>query len=278
MSNMLLLNGIYDAALLLYALSLLFVFSDCLRRNPGGKRLGTGLLAVVGLLQLTGLAIRFSQEGGLPIFTPYDFLFWFSFSMVVTSFAVTYTRGGEFTVLLLSMAGFSVFLLNRVWLTAEDHTLQSWSAVHGWLAMHVILANLSFAALTLGTVFAIMYLFLHTKLKNKKWDDRVRRLPSLETMDKYSYTAILAGVPLLLASLILAGLSIVAEGRIPLFQDTKVLTTLTGLGVYIVYLVLKFSGRRSGTVMARWAIAGYGFIILNFLLNSWSEFHGWGGE
>lgn len=271
-----LLNGIYDTALLLYALSLLFIFSDCLRRNPGGKRLGTGLLAVVGLLQAGGLAVRFSQEGGLPVFTPYDFLFWFSFSVVLTSLAVAYTRGGEFTILLLSGAGFSVFLLNRVWLTAGDHGLESWSAVHGWLAMHIILANLSFGALTLGTVFAIMYLFLHTKLKNKKWDDRIRRLPSLETMDRYSYSAILAGVPLLIVSLVLAALSIIAEDRIPLFQDSKVLTTLVGLGVYIAYIVLKRSGRRSGISMARWAISGYVFIILNFLLNSLSEFHGWG--
>lgn len=273
-----LLNGIYDAALLLYALSLLFVFSDCLKRDPGGKRLGTGLLVVVGLLQSAGLALRFSQEGGLPIFTPYDFLFWFSFSIVLTSLAVAYTRGGEFTILLLSGAGFCVFLLNRVWLTAQDHTLQSWSAVHGWLALHIILANLSFGALTLGTVFAIMYLFLHGRLKHKRWDDRVRRFPSLETMDKYSHTAILAGVPLLVASLVLAGMSIIAEGRTPLFQDTKVLTTLIGLGVYLLYLGLKATGRRSGARMARWAIAGYGFIILNFLLNSWSEFHGWGGQ
>ncbi|QSF47930.1 cytochrome c biogenesis protein CcsA [Paenibacillus tianjinensis] len=273
-----LLNGIYDTALLLYALSLLFIFSDCLRRNPGGKRIGTGLLAVVGVLQSGGLAVRFSQERGLPIFTPYDFLFWFSFSIVVTSLAVAYTRGGEFTILLLSGAGFSVFLLNRVWLTAADHSLESWSAVHGWLAMHIILANLSFGALTLGTVFAIMYLFLHTKLKNKKWDDRIRRLPSLETMDKYSYSAILAGVPLLIISLLLAATSIIAEGRTPLFQDSKVLTTLLGLGVYVIYIVLKRSGRRSGTIMARWAISGYAFIILNFLLNSLSEFHGWGGR
>lgn len=162
-----LLNGIYDAALLLYALSLLFIFSDCLKRNPGGKRLGTGLLAVTGLLQLAGLAVRFSQEGGLPIFTPYDFLFWFSFIIVLTSLALAFTRGGEFTILLISGAGFSVFLLNRVWLTAADHGLESWRAVHGWLAMHIILANLSFGALTLGTAFAIMYLFLHTKLKSK---------------------------------------------------------------------------------------------------------------
>jgi HemX protein len=273
-----LLNGIYDAALLLYALSLLFYFSDCLRRNPGGKRLGTGLLVVVGLLQMVGLGIRFSEEGGLPIFTPYDFLFWFSFSIVLISLVVAYTRRAEFTVLLLSVAGFSAFLLNRVWLTAEDHSLQSWSAVHGWLAIHIIAANLSFAALTLGTVFAIMYLFLHNRLKSKRWSDRIRRLPSLETLDKYSYISVLVGTPLLAVSLAVAGLSIVLEGRLPLLQDLKVLSTLIGLGIYISYLILKRSGRRSGAVMARIAAAGYGFIILNFLLNSWSEFHRWTGE
>lgn len=273
-----LLNGIYDAALLLYALSLLFYFSDCLRRSPSGKRFGTGLLVVVGLLQMVGLGIRFVQEAGLPIFTPYDFLFWFSFSIVLISLVVAYRGRGEFTVLLLSGAGFSAFLLNRVWLTAADHTLQSWSAVHGWLAMHIILANLSFAALTLGTVFAILYLFLHDKLKSKQWSDRVRRLPSLDTLDKYSYTSILVGTPLLMGSLIVAGISIVIESRLTLLQDLKVLSTLIGLGIYICYLILKRSNRRSGVVMARFAVTGYGFIILNFLLNSWSELHRWSGE
>lgn len=275
---MLLLNGIYDAALLLYALSLLFVFSDCLKRSSSGKRLGTGLLVVVGILQAAGLGIRFSQEGGLPIFTPYDFLFWFVFIIVLISLGVAFTRGAEFTILLLSVAGFSTFLLNRVWLTAGAHTLESWSAVHGWLTMHIVLANLSVASLTLGAVFAIMYLFLHAGLKNKKWNDRIRRLPNLETTDKYSYTAILVGTPLLAISLLMAVLSLVIEGRTSLLQDLKVLTTLIGLGIYIAYIILKRSGRKSGWNMARWAIVGYIFIILNFLLNSWSDFHGWSGE
>lgn len=272
------LNGIYDAALLLYALSLLFYFSDCLKRDPERKRLGTGLLAAVGLLMIGGLGIRSYDLRGLPIFTPYDFLFSFSFTIVGISLVLNFRKRSEFTVLLLSVAGFSVFLLNRFWLTAEDHTLQSWKAVHGWLSMHIILANLSFAALTLGAVFAVMYLFLHTRLKHKKWNDRIRRLPSLEMLDQYSYQSVLAGTPMLALSLVVAGISIVSEGRLVLFLDLKVLSTLIGLGIYITYLILKRSGRRSGIVIARWAVLGYGFIILNFLLNSWSGFHRWGGE
>lgn len=33
--------------------------------------------------------------------------------------------------------------------------------------MHITLANLGFAALTVATVFAMLYLFLHRKLKKK---------------------------------------------------------------------------------------------------------------
>lgn len=272
------LNEIYDAALIVYALSLLFYFSDCLHRNPGGKRLGTGLLVVTGLLQSAGLGIRFVQEKGLPIFTPYDFLFWFAFLIVAVSLGVAFTKGSEFTILLLSVVGFSAFVLNRLWLNAGEHGLQSWSAVHGWVAVHVFLANFSFAALTLGAVFSLLYLFLHGRLKNKRWNDRIRRLPSLDTLDRYGRSAVSVGTPLLAASLLVAAASLIAEGRLELFWDVKVLTTLISLGIYITYKILGRSGRRSGQIMARWAVTGYGFLILNFLLNSWSDFHRWTGE
>ncbi|WP_223879909.1 cytochrome c biogenesis protein CcsA [Paenibacillus spiritus] len=272
------LNEVYDTALTVYALGLLFVFTDCLRRSPGLQRAGAGLLVVTAVFQLTGLGYRWKENGGLPIYTPYDFLFGFSTVIVFVSLALAWRRRSEFTVLLLSVAGYSAFLLNRVWLTAEDHTLQSWSAVHGWLAVHIILANLSFAALTLGAVFALMYLFLHARLKKKRWDDRVRRLPSLELLDRYTYGSVLAGTPLLAVSLLAAGFSIVSEGRLPLLRDLKVWTTLIGFGVFAAYLPVKRRGRIGGVAMARWAAAGYGFIILNFLLNSWSNFHQWGGE
>ncbi|KWX89296.1 ABC transporter permease, partial [Paenibacillus riograndensis] len=61
MNKMQLLNGIYDAALLLYALRLLFVFSDFLQRSPGWRRVGTGLLVVVRIFTPVGISVRLSQ-------------------------------------------------------------------------------------------------------------------------------------------------------------------------------------------------------------------------
>ncbi|MGF7047174.1 HemX protein [Paenibacillus sp. DS2015] len=270
---MILLSGIYDAGIYIYALSLLFFFLDCIRRNLSAKRMGTGLLIVVGLVQSAVLGKKSWQEGRIPLFTLYDFLLIFSFSLVISALCMSFFKRSEFTVLLLSVIGFCVMVLNRLWFPVSDSLLTSWEAVHGLLIFHIILANLSFAAFTVSAVFASMYLFLHRKLKNKKWNDTVRRLPSLDKMDKYSYYGMLVGTPILGVSLIVAVLSIIAEGRFALFLDLKVLSTFVGLGIFIYYFIKRNSKQNSGTTMAKWALIGYVFIMFNFLFNLGSNFH-----
>ncbi|WP_036652169.1 cytochrome C assembly family protein [Paenibacillus pini] len=272
------LTDVYDAGIYIYALSLLFFISDCIRRNSSAKRMGTGLLVVVGVLQASVLVVRAWQESALPIFTPFDFLLLFAFSIVAASVIISYLQRVDFAVLLLTMIGFSVLVLNRLWFTAGNNPLYHWKAVHGLLILHITLANLSFAVLTIAAVFAVMYLFLHHRLKGKKWTDTVRRLPSLEWMDKYSYILVFIGTPLLTVSFIVATLSVISEGRMDLLLDLKVLSTLVGLGIYYFYLIQKRLQQRSGTVMAKWILIGYVFIIIIFMLNAWSDFHRWTGE
>ncbi|AJS57495.1 cytochrome c biogenesis protein CcsA [Paenibacillus sp. IHBB 10380] len=269
---MILLSGIYDAGIYIYALSLLFFFLDCIRRNLSAKRMGTGLLIVVWLIQSVTLGMSSWQEGRLPLFTVYDFLFIFSFSLVTSSLCMSFFRRAEFAVLLLSVIGFCVMVLSQ-WYPVSDSLLPSWEAVHGLLIFHIVLANLSFAAFTVAAVFATMYLFLHRKLKYKKWNDTVRRLPSLEMMDKYSYYGMLAGTPILSVSLLVAVVSIIAEGRFILFLDLKVLSTFVGLSIFIYYFIKRSSKQNSGTTMAKWALIGYAFIMFNFLFNLGSNFH-----
>lgn len=189
------LTGFYDAGIYIYALSLLFFISDCIRRNQGAKRMGTGLLVVVGVLQGGALLIRAWQESMLPIFTPFDFLLLFSFSIVIAALILNWVQRSEFAVLLLGIIGFSAMVLNRLWFAAGNNPLRHWETVHGLLILHITLANLSFAVYTIAAVFAGMYLFLHRRLKGKKWSDTVRRLPSLELMDKYTYLLASIGTP-----------------------------------------------------------------------------------
>lgn len=272
-----LVSRIYDTGIYIYALSLLFFFSDCIRRNSGAKRMGTGLLIIVLVLLCTVLGVRTWQEVVVPIVTLYDFLFMFSFILVVASLLMSFFRKSEFTVLLFNVIGFSALVFNHLWFDSGNNPLSNWEGVHGLLLFHIVLANLSVVSFTVSAVFAAMYLFLHKKLKNKRWNDTMRRLPSLEMMDKLSYYGMLMGTPLLAISLLVAVLSIVAEGRLALLLDSKVLTTFIGLGIFIYYFVKRSSKQNSGVTMSKWALIGYGVIILNLLLNSWSNFHWWTG-
>lgn len=272
-----LVSRIYDTGIYIYALSLLFFFSDCIRRNSSAKRLGTGLLIIVLVLLCTVLGVRTWQEHVVPIVTFYDFLFMFAFILVVASLLMSFFQKSEFTVLLFSVIGFCILVFNHLWLDFGNNPLSNWEGVHGLLLFHIILANLSVVSFTGAAVFAGMYLFLHNKLKNKKWNDTMRRLPSLEMMDKLSYYGMLIGTPLLAISLIVAVLSVIAEGRLELLWDFKVVTTFMGLGIFSYYFVKRRSKQNSGVMMSKWALIGYVFIIINLLLNSWSNFHWWTG-
>ncbi|WP_054956395.1 cytochrome c biogenesis protein CcsA [Paenibacillus dakarensis] len=271
------LNLIYDIGICIYALSLLFFISDCVSRNLAAKRIGTGLLVVAALLQCLAIGTRVGETGTFPVFTSFDFLLLSSFCVTVTSLAVIFMRRAEFAPLLINIIGFCMMLLNRLWLTTGYNTLESWETVQGMLVLHIALASISFTALTVGAVFAGMYMFLHRKLKRKKWNGMIRRLPSLEVLDKYSYAALLLGTPVLIVSLVVAVLSIATEGRWTLLTDLKVLSTALALGVYVYYFVRRQIQKRSGRETAIWALVGFVFIIINFFLNAWSEFHSWSG-
>ncbi|UPK47557.1 cytochrome c biogenesis protein CcsA [Paenibacillus pabuli] len=262
----------------MYALSLLFYFSDCIRRNAGAKRTGTGFLVIVWALQVFHVILRMLTERHFPIYTTFDFLFIFSFSIVLVSLVMTRIQRSEFVILLLNVVGFFVTVLNRLWFTAGEISLHNWQTVHGLLIMHITLANLGFAALTVGAVFAMLYLFLHRKLKNKKWNDTVRRLPSLEVIGKYMDGATLIGTPLLGVSIMLAVLSIVAETRWGLLLDLKVIATGLAIAIYVGYFVFKRRKQFSTVIMARWTLIGYAFVIISFLSNAYSAFHRWTGE
>lgn len=81
-------SWIYDAIIYTYALSLLFYFSDTVGRNRRAKRMGTGLLVFVWVLQTIFLVVRIIRHQDVPIISSFEFMFLFSWLLVTASLAI----------------------------------------------------------------------------------------------------------------------------------------------------------------------------------------------
>lgn len=264
-----------DAAIYIFALSLLFFFSNCLHRNPGAKWMGAGLLGFCLLFVLTVFGVRLWRDGAEALFSVYDYLQLVSLLLMAAAIVFAFLPRTELSVLLISLVGFALLAVSRLGFSDERYPLLHGYTLHSLLTLHIVLAGVSFAALTLGAVFAVMYLFLHHRLKIKKWSDTIRRLPSLESLDRYMPAAVIWGVSLLAVSLLIAGIVIWEEQDWRAFLDFKSVTTCLSLIVYLLYFIIRRHKRSSGVYMAKWVLLGYAVIIVNILSNSLSAFHSW---
>ncbi|MDO3410201.1 cytochrome c biogenesis protein CcsA [Saccharibacillus sp. CPCC 101409] len=274
---MLLLASLIELMIYIYALSLLFYFSDCVSRSARSRRIGTGLLGVTALLQFCVIVVRIALEGRVPLFSVYDFLFLFVFVLTVTGLGVALSKRTEFVALLLGIIGFTASVLNEFWFPVGEHAEHIGYTQRLLLILHIVLANLSLVALTIAAVFGVLYLVLYAMLKKKRWNDTVRRLPSLEQTERYAHVAVLTGTPLLIVSLLVAFLLIVAQKRWEMLLDVKGITTFAALAVYALYFILKRTRKYSGFSIAKWTLVGYALVILNLLTNAFSEYHKWNG-
>ncbi|WP_276352851.1 cytochrome c biogenesis protein CcsA [Cohnella caldifontis] len=258
-----------DAVLYVYALSLLFFASDAAsgRRNAG--KAGTGLLVFVWVLQTVFLLMLLVQRfTALPELSIRDFLFFVSWLLVSVSFIVNRWVRAELLVLFVNVVGFAVLALNLLQRPQRHFALSSWEAAEKLLVVHIGLITLSFAVLTVGAIFGGMYVFLHARLKKKRWTPAMSRMPSLELIDRYALRAALIGVPLLFLSLSTGTAALLAEGRAAGLADIKVLLSFAAGLLYVVFLVRRTASRDDGIRAARWNLAGYALLVAAFFANS----------
>jgi len=267
-------NWLYDGMLYIYALSLLFYFSDFVDRNRRAKRMGTGLLTFVWVLQAGFLVQRIASHLDMTFMSLFEYLLLFSWLLVTISLVLSQFFRIEFIVFFVNVIGFAVLTLNLFGI-GSGASLARWELARELLVVHVSLMICAFAALTISAIFSGMYLFLHGRLKGKRWTKSVQRFPSLDVIDRFMFRASLIGTPLLTLSLAVAVTSILTEGRYSLLLDPKVLTSFVALGLYI-YNVLRHRWFNSSVSnSARFNLISFGVLLLNLLMNKASSFHGW---
>jgi HemX protein len=269
-------SWLYDAMIYTYALSLLFYFSDFARANRKAKRMGTGLLSFVWILQTVYLGMSVYGHVTQWAFSRSDVLFLFSWLLVAISLVVNRFFRIELIVFFINVLGFAILALNVFGNPNVTPTLHGWEINDELLFIHITLAIGSYAAFSVAAIFSGMYLFLHRKLKVKQFSSTVMRIPSLEKIEEYTYFAIIIGAPLLLLALSLGVVWIALEGNGDLFFDPKVVNSIFVLAAYGFYLFQRLSLRMPGNKLAAWNLAAFLVVVINFVVSNFvSGFHQW---
>jgi HemX protein len=264
-----------DACLYIYALSLLFFVSDAYRGHRRTKRIGAGLLVFVWILQTAFLADLLVRRMAFPKFTAHEYAFFVSWLLVSGSFLLNRLIRADLVVLLVNAAGFAVLLLNLLENPHRRVPLVPWEAARRLLFVHVGLILVAFAALTVSAVLGGIYLFLHRRLKKRKWSEALRRLPGLEPVERYSFGAALIGVPLLLMSLSTGTAALLTGGEKAELLDAKVVLAYASGAVYVVYMLRRAASRDDGKRISYWNLLGYALLVVDLFAGSWSSFHRW---
>jgi HemX protein len=269
-------SWLFDAMIYMYALSLLFYFSDFANANRNAKRMGTGLLLFVWVLQTAYLAISLYGHLTEWAFARSDVLFMFSWLIVTISLIVNRFFRIELFVFFVNVLGFAILALNVFGNPHVKPIIAGWKINDELLFIHITLAISSYAAYSIAAIFSGMYLFLHRMLKEKKFSQTVMRLPSLEKIEQYTYLAVIIGTPLLMLALSLGIVWVVLEGNNNLLYDPKVLNSVFVLFAYAFYLFQHHSMRISGNRLAAWNLAAFLIVVINFVVSNFiSGFHGW---
>ncbi|MEX2415682.1 MAG: cytochrome c biogenesis protein CcsA [Paenibacillaceae bacterium] len=264
----------FDTMVYIYALSLLFIFSDFIQRNPRAKRMGTGLLVFVWSIQTILLANQLIRDGQIFVFSIFDTLFFFSWLLITLSLIFTLLIRIEFVLFFVSLAGFIVAAIAFFSEKSISPLAASWEVRDELLFIHVSLAIGSYAAYFCSAMFSGMLLFLHAGLKKKQYFGTIRRMPSLGHIQRYAMRAVMIGTPLLMLSLVLGIVWIALEKEWPLLLDVKVLFSILIILIYCIYLWRQIAAKTTWPRMAILNLGAFFLVFLNYMTSSWmSNFH-----
>jgi ABC-type uncharacterized transport system permease subunit len=137
-----------------------------------------------------------------------------------------------------------------------------------WLGLHIVLALLGYAALTLMFCTGVMYLIQERQLKSKRPGPWYHYLPSLTLLDELNAKALFLGFPFLTQGIVTG--SVLAKYMYGSYLDWT-LTSLPLLLAWFMYALL-LGGRRTlgwqGTKAARATVGGFIVVLASYFVHT----------
>lgn len=220
----------------------------------------TPILLVLIVFHLVEIITRSIALNNMPLSSMHD-----AFAFVAFSILLVYmiselgldNRGAGLFVLSFSFVLELLSAFNMSWETETNELLSN-----NAFAIHASLSVTGYTALSLGALYALMFIIQNNNLKKRKLGNLFMQLPALNYLEKMSMRSVLTGIILLGIGLFLGHYQALTNPLIGEFfpNDMKVIVSDAVWLIYVIgYLVISIKQWR-GAKLAYLSL--YGFLIL----------------
>jgi HemX protein len=256
--------ALHAAALALYLLAAIcFVFS-LVREAKRLPQVGTLLLAAAAVLHAGGLAAFLGQWTQLPLVGLGPSLSTLAFLIAAGSLMVaTVGRVGPLGLVLVPVVALILVgaMLAGIHPGGEERQFQGL-----WFVLHVLLAFVGYAGLTLAFAAGLMYLLQFRQLKSKRFGAVFRYFPPLETLDRIGRRALWTGFPALTVAMILAAAWIARFPQPSGPGNSHIVWGVLCWVALLIALLARIGRGRRGHRGAVASVLGFVVVVLAFLL------------
>jgi len=236
----------------------------------------TVFLGLLLILHGVEIGLRHAVLKTIPLSTVHDALSFLAFSILFVYMIIELrlkVRGSGIFILFFAFLLELISTFNLSWEPETNELLSSPT-----FALHASLSIMGYTAMSISTLYAIMYIIQNHNLKKRNLGKLFTQLPALSFLEKMSIQSAFMGIVLLGIGLLLGHIQ--AEAIMGEFwpNDIKVIATdiiwVIYLSGYIIAQFLRLPGKR----MAYLSIAGYfilvigGFLIV-YLTETFHEFN-----
>jgi len=246
-----------------YFTAALVLMWQTLRADPAAARLGNGALAVGFLLHSFAIGSHLLQLGFFPV-TNFDEGLSFFAWLIVGAYLVI-GRGVNLSVIGAVVSPLAFVMTFGATVVYTDAGTVPPALRSPLFPLHVTLAFLGNAVFALAFAVSIVYLVQENLLKTHRNGWMIRRLPSLEELDRLNYRCLAWGFPLLTLGILSGGVwALKVFGTFWSWEAREVLSLVTWL-IYGALLQFRLTAGLRGRRAARLTIVGFGLVVISFL-------------
>jgi HemX protein len=266
---------VHLAAVALYALSAALLGVSFARDNRGLPRIATSVLGLAAALHLAALVGFTRQWGELPLVGLGPSLSLLGLLVALGSLGVaTLGRTGPLGLILVPVAA-AIAAVAQVAGVRPGGEIMDFRGP--WFVLHVMLALLGYASLAVAWAAAVMYLLQWRQLKGKRFGAVFRFFPPLDTLDRIGRIALLAGLPMLSAALVLGWAWTERFGHPMSPANPKVVWGVLSWLAFAAALGARAGGGRTARRAALATVVGFLLVVISYLLLRVGTAHPGGG-